>query len=214
MRRLLPLALVVSMVAGVLVRAADDLVVSRFGDYLDALRAQAGIPGLAATLIRPGEPTWEFAYGKADIDRGEPVRATTAFELDSTTQLLSAAVVLRCVEEGRLSLDDRIAQFSTGESPSRDGDATIRQILSHTSASPDGGLVFAYRPERLDSLAGPIAKCSGKSLRDAMIDFLDRLAMVDSVPCSVSAACSNVWPSLTRSTARAGRPDRNTSRPR
>jgi CubicO group peptidase (beta-lactamase class C family) len=182
MRRPLVLfTLAVSLSAGVVARAADDLVVSRFSDYLDALRIQAGIPGLAATLIRPGEPNWEGAYGKQDIDRAIPAQPFTAFELDSTTQLLSTAIILRCAEEGKLSLDDRIGQFSNGDSPSPDAAATIRQVLSHTSSGAEG-LVFAYRPERLDSLAGPIAKCTGKPLRDAMLDLLERLIMMDSVP--------------------------------
>jgi CubicO group peptidase (beta-lactamase class C family) len=182
MRRPLVLfALAGVLSAGVVGGAADDLVVSRFSDYLDALRIQAGIPGLAATLIRPGEPNWERAYGKQDIDRGIAAQPFTAFELDSTTQLLSAALVLRCAEEGKLSLDDRIGQFSNGDSPSPDDGATIREVLSHTSNGAEG-LIFAYRPERLDSLAGPIAKCTGKPLREAMLDLLERLIMMDSVP--------------------------------
>jgi hypothetical protein len=40
--RLVAIALALSMSA--LPRAADDLVLSRFGDYLDALRVQARIP--------------------------------------------------------------------------------------------------------------------------------------------------------------------------
>jgi len=182
MRRPLVLViLAVSLSAGVLVGAADDLVVSRFSAYLDALRIQAGIPGLAATLIRPGEPNWEGAYGKQDVERGIAAQPFTAFELDSTTQLLSAALVLRCAEEGKLSLDDRIGQFSNGDSPSPEAGATIREVLTHTFNGTEG-LIFAYRPERLDSLAGPIAKCTGKPLRDAMLDLLERLIMMDSVP--------------------------------
>ena len=48
-RPLVPVILAVSLSAGVFVGAADDLVVSRFSAYLDALRIQAGIPGLAAS---------------------------------------------------------------------------------------------------------------------------------------------------------------------
>jgi CubicO group peptidase (beta-lactamase class C family) len=180
-RPLLLLTLAASLSAGVFVRAADDLVVSRFSDYLDALRTQAGIPGLAATLIRPGDTVWEHAYGRQDVERAAPAQPFTAFELDGTTQLLSTAIVLRCVEEGRLSLDDRVAEFSSPDGPPVDPRATIRQVLSHTSDAGDGP-VFEYRPERLDSLAGAITKCTGKSFRDSFTDFLERLIMYDSVP--------------------------------
>jgi CubicO group peptidase (beta-lactamase class C family) len=182
MRRLLVLTTVAALLAvGVLVHAADDLVASRFSDYLDALRTQAGIPGMAAALIRAGEPPLERFYGRQDVERNIGTQSLTAFELDGTTQMLSTALVLRCVEEGRLSLDDRVGQYANSDSPSFDASATIRQVLSHTSTGTDGP-VFSYRPERLDSLAAPIAKCTGKPLRDAFIDFLERLLMYDSVP--------------------------------
>jgi CubicO group peptidase (beta-lactamase class C family) len=199
-RSLVLLTIAVSLSVGVFLGAADDLVVSRFSDYIDALRTQAGIPGLAATLIRPGETNWEHGYGRQDIERNLWTQPDTPFQLDGTTQLISTGIILRCVEEGRLSLDDRIGQFAGDGAPSPNAGATIRQVLSHTSIGADG-LVFSYRPERLDSLAGPIAACTGRSLRDAVIDLLDRFAMVDSVPgadiLDVAAALAAAQPPIT-----------------
>jgi CubicO group peptidase (beta-lactamase class C family) len=171
-RRLLPIALTASLSAGVLVHAADDLVLSRFGDYLDSLRIQAGIPGLAATIVNLGDINWERTFGQRDIERNLGVFPDTPFHLDGTTQLISAALALRCVEEGRLSLDER-----------QPGGATVRELLSHTTAGP-GGPVFAYVPERLDALAAVIAGCTGTSFAGAVQEFLDRLAMFDSMPGS------------------------------
>ena len=75
---LLAMALAVS-VAG-LVHAADDLVFSRFGEYLAALRTQVGIPGLSAAIVGPGDLQWEGHYGQQDIfhekDRRRRQRAT------------------------------------------------------------------------------------------------------------------------------------------
>ena len=62
--------------------------------------------------------------------------------MDGVTQIFTAAMVLRCVEEGRLSLDDRVGQFKPN---SPDANATLGQLLTHTSAT-SGGLVFSYRP--------------------------------------------------------------------
>jgi CubicO group peptidase (beta-lactamase class C family) len=86
--------------------------------------------------------------------------------------------VLRCVEEGSISLEDRIGQFKPD---SVDPDATIRQILTHTSATPDG-LVYSYRPERIESLSRVIRGCTDGSYRETLANLLERLAMVDSVP--------------------------------
>jgi CubicO group peptidase (beta-lactamase class C family) len=174
----------VSLSVSVLLRAADDLVLSRFGDYLDSLRSQAGIPGLAATLVRPGFANWETAFGRQDLERAIAARPDTPFELDGTSQLLTAGRILRCAEDGRLSLDDAIGQFpppSPGDAENVDLSATIRQLLSHTSAGPDG-LTFSYRPERLKPLAWVIAACTNSTFRAATVDLLQRFAMFDSVP--------------------------------
>jgi CubicO group peptidase (beta-lactamase class C family) len=155
--------------------SAQDLVLSRFGDYVESLRSQAGIPGLAAAIVGTNDILWEDSFGLQDTERAIRVRPDTPFHLDGLTQMLTAALVLRCVEEGRLSLDDRIGQFKPN---SPDANATIRQVLSHTSDS----LVFDYRPERLEPLARAIRACTNDSFRETLANLLDRLAMIDSVP--------------------------------
>ena len=53
MRRFVPLTIALLASTGLLVHAEDDLLLTRFGDYLNALRAQAGIPGMAAAISGP-----------------------------------------------------------------------------------------------------------------------------------------------------------------
>ena len=175
------LAVAASLLAGVPVRAEDpidDLIFGRFRDYVESLRTQAGIPGLAAAIVGPDDILWEHAFGWQDLERSIATRTDTPFHLDGLTQVFTASLVLRCVEEGRLSLDDRIGRF---DSASPDANATLRQVLTHTSGTPDN-LVFAHQPERLAPLASAIRTCTGDSFRESTTDLLDRLAMTDSVP--------------------------------
>src|SRR4051812_19461228 len=179
MRRALAVfSIAVLLVLRVPVHAADDLIFSRFTDYVEALRAQAGIPGLAAAIVGRNEILWEHAYGRKDVERGVFARTDTPFHVDGLTQVFTAALTLRCVEEGRLSLDDRIGTFKA-DSP--DADATIGQVLAHTSGTSDN-LAFAYRPERLAPLAAAIRRCTGDSFRETFANLLEQLAMTDSVP--------------------------------
>src|SRR5580765_1130885 len=111
MRRLL---LVLTIAALLLVRVpmqAQELVLSRLGDYVESLRVQAGIPGLAVSIVGPDDVIWEQSFGRQDLERSIATRVDTPFHLDGLTQVFTATLVLRCVEEGRLSLDDRIGQF-------------------------------------------------------------------------------------------------------
>jgi CubicO group peptidase (beta-lactamase class C family) len=186
MRRLLLITMAVSLSAVALPHAADDLILSRFSDYLDSLRVQAGIPGLAATLVRP-DGTWERAYGLQDVDRNVQARADTPFHVDAATQVLTASIVLRCVDEGRLLLDEQIGQYAPN---APEPNATIRQLLSHTSGPP-GNPVFSYRPERLDALAPAMAECTGRPFRGSIVEQLNRLSMIDSVP---GADVLTLWP--------------------
>lgn len=183
MRRWLPITLAVLFSAGPLLHAADDLVYSRFSDYLDSLRIQANIPGLAATVVGVSDVQWRRTYGLADVERNIAVRSDTPFAVDGLTQLVSASLALRCVSDGTARLTDRI-----------DG-STVAELLSHTSPGPNGP-VFSYRPERLDSLAKVIAACNHTSFDDAMGMLLVRLAMIDSAPGLETLSID--WPPLTR----------------
>ena len=178
MRRfLLTLTIAMLLIVGVPVHA-DDLLFDRFRDYIESLRAQAGIPGLAAAIVGSNDIVWERAYGQQEVARSVATRTDTPFHLDAVTQMFTASLVLRCVEEGRLSLDDRAGQFSP---TSPDANATVRQLLTHTSGASDG-LAFAYHPERLEPLRFALSACTGDSSREMLANLLDRLAMTDSVP--------------------------------
>src|SRR5262249_48947368 len=166
---LLTLALLLSM--GALAHAADDFLYSRFSDYLDALRTQAGIPGLAAAIVGPTGVVWEAAFGQQDVERNVATRTDTPFELDGTTEAVVASVAMWCSEHGLLSLSDRVAAYAPS---SPDAGATLLQVMSHTTAGP-GGLTFSYRPDRLAPLAAAVAKCTDPSLRRGVGNLLNQL---------------------------------------
>jgi CubicO group peptidase (beta-lactamase class C family) len=179
------LTLIVSILLGtVLVRAADDLVLDRFGGYLESLRTQAGIPGLAAIIVGARDVMWERGFGRENVERSMTVKTITPFHLDGLTQIVTASLVLRCAEDHHLSLDDRIDHFKPDAS---EGGATVQQVLSHTSGSSKAP-VFAYRPERLDVLAAVIAACTGDPFRKSVARLLEQNAMIDSVPGPDSAS--------------------------
>jgi len=178
-RCLLVLAIAVSQILqGVLPLPTDDQLFSLFADYLESLRTQSGIPGLSVAIVGQNDIIWERPFGQQDIGRTYPTRSDTPFHLDGLTEVFTAALVLRCVEEGRLSLDDRIVRFDPA---SADVNLTVRQVLTHTSGASDA-LVFAYRPERLASLTAAVRACTGESFRAAVANRLDQFAMFDSVP--------------------------------
>jgi CubicO group peptidase (beta-lactamase class C family) len=158
--------------------AADDVLLDVFERYLDSLRRQAGIPGLAVAIVGEDDILWERGFGLQDVEQSIGIRGDTPFHVNGLTQTFTAALVLRCAEDGRLRLDQRVATFdSEGVEP----DATIAHLLTHTSNGPNG-LVFSYRPERLAPLWRAVRACTNNSYRETLANLLDRVAMQDSVP--------------------------------
>jgi CubicO group peptidase (beta-lactamase class C family) len=177
-------ALAACVVCGVSLRAADNLVTARFSDYLDALRIQTGIPGLAATIVSSTDIAWEGTFGLADVEHNVHVLPTTAFHVNGLTQTLTASLAMRCNESGWISLDDAVAKYDPS---SPDASATLRMLLTHTSLGP-GGLTFAYRLDRLAGVAPAIAHCTDSSFRGGFAALLDRMGMSASVPGGDAAA--------------------------
>jgi len=156
----------------------DDFVLDRFGDYLESLRVQAGIPGMAAAVVDKSGISWRRAFGRQDLEQSIAARTDTPFHVDAITQIFTATMALQCVEEGRLLLEDRVGKFPVDTT---EPDATIAQLLSHTNSTPSG-LVFNYRPERLKPLLGIVRLCSDGSYRKTLSNLLRREGMMESVP--------------------------------
>ena len=176
-RSILALAVGALLLATAPIRA-EELVYVRFADYLEALRVQVGIPGLSAAIVGRTDVLWERGFGYQDVGRSVPMRFDTPLHLDGLTQTVTAATMLRCAEDNRLSLDDTVGAFGKGLP---EPGVTIRQALSHTSG-PVFAPVFSYRPERIDALAPAVKACAGDSYRETISNLLVRLAMTKSVP--------------------------------
>ena len=158
--------------------APDSLLYVRLESYLEALRVQAGIPGMSAAIVGDEDIVWERGFGRQDVGLGLAAVPDTPYHIDALGQTLTATLALQCVEQGTLSLDEPVGNYDSG---SPDPGATIRQLLAHTSPSPLGE-TYAYRPERLESLRPAIRHCTGDSYRENLANLFDRLAMKDSVP--------------------------------
>ncbi len=93
-----------------------------------------GVPGASAAIETP-DGLWTGVVGKASLRPERAVTTLTAFEAGSVTKTFVAAVALRLVEEGRLSLSSRLSRWMP-DFPYA-GRITVRQLLSHRSGIAD-----------------------------------------------------------------------------
>lgn len=100
--------------------------------------AAAHIPGLALGIARNGKLASVGAYGFADIEESRPVRRETMFHIASITKTVTATAVLLLVDDGKITLDERVAPHLdfviAGEGAET---MTFRHLLMHTSGISD-----------------------------------------------------------------------------
>ncbi|MGN6192935.1 MAG: serine hydrolase domain-containing protein, partial [Rhodanobacteraceae bacterium] len=100
----------------------------------DAL-AKSGVPSASVAVVRDGKLAYAKAYGHARLDPETPATSAMRYSVGSISKEFTAAAILMLQQQGKLSLDDKIAKFFPDLT---DADRiTIRQILSHTSGYRD-----------------------------------------------------------------------------
>ena len=131
--------------------------------------ANNSVTGLVGLVVRDGRVLYQRADGWADREAGRRMAPDAIFRIASQTKALTSVAVMMLVEEGRLSLDDRVSQFlpsfakatvlfsagGTAEPVSRQ--ITIRDLLTHTagiSYGTDARVAEAYRAQGLGPAAG------------------------------------------------------------
>jgi CubicO group peptidase (beta-lactamase class C family) len=149
--------------------------------YLEALRQQAGIPGMAAIVLKDGETAWEKGYGFANTASRERVSPDTPFLVGDMSGTLAAILLLQCVEQRRIALDEPISRYGLSAPEPR---ATLRGLLTHASVEGSGAeKSFTYSPERYANLTALMEWCAPQPYRKSVSHrVLNRLAMRDSVP--------------------------------
>jgi CubicO group peptidase (beta-lactamase class C family) len=182
MRRTLPRFIAVALVTLSVSLSAQsaDFVTARFQSYLDALRRQAGIPGLSGIVLRNGTVVWEAGLGVQNVERSLPATPDTPYYLGDLTQTFTATMVLQCVEQGLATFDDRVeVPLPDGAAPAT---ATVRQLLIHDGTTP-GGPLFEYNPGRFAALSSVVERCGQVPYRQHVVTtLLDRLGMSRSLP--------------------------------
>jgi CubicO group peptidase (beta-lactamase class C family) len=96
--------------------------------------AKTGVPSVSIAVVRGGKLVLARAWGRAS-DTLPVASADMPYQIASNSKQFLAALLLRLADEGKLSLDDKVARWLpqvTGADR-----ITVRQLLSHTSGLQD-----------------------------------------------------------------------------
>ncbi|UPT65139.1 MAG: beta-lactamase family protein [Hyphomonadaceae bacterium JAD_PAG50586_4] len=98
------------------------------------------VPGLAIAVVEDADLAWQGHYGVTNIETGSAVTERTLFQAASLSKPIFSYVVMKLVEEGRLDLDSRLADYilPSGRSDHpRMKSVTVRNVLSHSTGLPN-----------------------------------------------------------------------------
>jgi len=135
--------------------AADPA--AAFRHALEALHAEHGFPGATAACVLADGSVLIAATGLADVDAGTPMRPDDRMLAASIGKTLTGAMALALSRQGRLGLDDRLAEW-LGDEPwyerlPNHGTITLRHLLRHRSGVPDHVYDEAFGTEFVQRLA-------------------------------------------------------------
>src|SRR5437588_1057590 len=97
--------------------------------------ARTGVPSASIAIVKGGQIAYVKAYGDARLEPKTPASTAMRYSIGSISKQFTAAAILLLREEGKLSLDDKVAKYVPNLT--RANEVTIRQLLSHTSGYQD-----------------------------------------------------------------------------
>ncbi|MFZ2015039.1 MAG: serine hydrolase [Nocardioides sp.] len=108
---------------------------------LSAIATKAGVPGAQLGILRVGsdgapDQLVRGATGVLHAGTGVPTTVDAVFQIGSITKVWTATVIMRLVDEGKLSLDTPVVEVIpdlTLSTPEMTKGVTIRHLLTHTS---------------------------------------------------------------------------------
>ncbi|WP_160826200.1 serine hydrolase [Actinomadura sp. J1-007] len=109
---------------------------------MEDLAKAHGVVGSVGGAYVDGKPIGVGSAGSRLLGgKGGKIPANSRFRIGSQTKEMVATVVLQLVGEGRLGVDDKLAdllpEVAENDLVERAGEITVRQMIRHTSGIPD-----------------------------------------------------------------------------
>jgi D-alanyl-D-alanine carboxypeptidase len=135
-RRLAAVSLLVFLTGLAISSRAGKSSNDKVDDYITGVIQDRHIPGLSLAVVKEGKIIRQKGYGLANAELMVPSTPETIYQLASTTKNFAGAALMLLVQEGKLSLDDKVNKLLAGL-PDAWSEVTVHQIATHTSGLPD-----------------------------------------------------------------------------
>ena len=128
----------------------------------DSVMARYRLPGLVVGVVQGGEVTYVRAAGELVTGSGEPVTPDSVFKIASNTKAMTAGLLARLVDAGKLRWEDPVIRWLPEfrmHDPWVTREMQVRDLLVHDSGLREGAGDLMLWPEpngftRADVIAG------------------------------------------------------------
>ena len=108
------------------------------------------LAGIAVGVIEDGKIAYARGFGETVVGSGDPVTTDTLFKIASNSKAMTATVLARLVQAGKLRWDDPVVKHLPGfamHDPRTTREMTVADLLVHNSGLPEGGGDLMLWPE-------------------------------------------------------------------
>ena len=116
------------------------------------LSVYEGKPGCAVGVFSQGKVLYSGGAGVANLDYSIPISPETVFDIGSISKQFTATCILLLEEEGKLTLDDKVATYLTEIPLFKKHDIRIHHLLHHTSGLRDYLLLHILSGNNFDQV--------------------------------------------------------------
>ncbi|WP_211215639.1 serine hydrolase domain-containing protein [Colwellia piezophila] len=108
--------------------------------WLEAQKDYQDIPFMSGVVVKDQQILWSGAFGNANREGAVPSNVNTMSSICSISKIFTATAVMKLVDQGKLSLDDKVKdilpKYSVIQKFTEGGSVTVRSLLNHTSGLP------------------------------------------------------------------------------
>ena len=158
---------------------------ARLDNFFAREIAEKRVPGAVVAVARDGKLVHYKAYGRLDPEKGTPMPLDAVFALASMTKPMAAVAGLTLMEQGRLPLQARLADYFPGFAdmkvgvPQADGtlkfEAQASPIHIHDLYRHTSGLIYGGRPDSPSLVARLYPDGTAPAIEGNTQAFIDRI---------------------------------------
>jgi len=122
--------------------------------------SENGVPAVGIALVNESGPVWVDAIGKSNLENDIDADENSMFRIGSTSKMFVSLSILKLVEEGKLSLDDRLSDLAPEIEFENQWESTnpvrLVHLLEHTTGWDD-----IHLPEFASNVFPPVSLKEG-----------------------------------------------------